>query len=60
MDKQKRYDRLKELFKKYNICVSRSEKEVIYYINKLVKGKKFSGYVVRKVKEDIAKGTFNE
>ena len=40
---------------KYCVCVNKDEKEVVDYIEDLLKKKKFSQYVKYKIKEDLAK-----
>lgn len=53
MNKEKRRERLKELFTTYLVTISRSDMEVIEFINKLTKQHKFSEYVREKIREDL-------
>lgn len=40
---------------KYCVCVNKEDKDIIAYIEVLLKKKSFSQYVKEKIKEDLAK-----
>lgn len=40
---------------KYCVCVNKDDKDIIAYIEVLLKNKRFSLYVKEKIKEDLAK-----
>lgn len=40
---------------KYCVCVNKDDKDIIVYIEALLKKKSFSQYVKEKIKEDLAK-----
>lgn len=45
----------REHVNKYCVCVNKEDKDIIGYIEVLLKKKSFSQYVKEKIKEDLAK-----
>lgn len=53
--KENRNKWYREHVNKYCVCVNKEEFEIVDYIERLLKSKKFSKYVKDKIKEDLKK-----